>query len=290
MAQAPWYLSQGGAPTLAHQRKEEAARSGFETFYRRGEFTGQAAAFRAGACRNCGSATHKERDCVERPRAVGAWKSGRDIAPDEAMPSGHASDWDAKRDRWAGYQVEQHDETIERYNAVEVRGWAVRGGERGRGHSAAELGTQATILPPAPPRTRRRSASACARRPRPRSLRMPWRPRRRGKWRAWSAGHWPLLQPPRALRERQRRRLQRERAARRRLQRERAAWLPPPRAARATMTTLPPPRRQAQAATRAAATATQTRTTRATAAEAGACGPEQCVCVGMGARLLRRPL
>ena len=46
MAQAPWYLSQGGAPTLAHQRKEEAARSGFETFYRRGEFTGQAAASR----------------------------------------------------------------------------------------------------------------------------------------------------------------------------------------------------------------------------------------------------
>lgn len=41
--------------------------------------------YRKGACKNCGAMTHKEKDCVERPRSAkkAAWKSGLDIAPDE---------------------------------------------------------------------------------------------------------------------------------------------------------------------------------------------------------------
>lgn len=100
---------------MGHQRKEEAARNafGFETYYRRGEFSGQATTYRKGACRNCGSMTHQEKDCVERPRKVGAWKSGRDIAPDEILPGALALDWDSKRDRYAGYDVAEHQRTVE---------------------------------------------------------------------------------------------------------------------------------------------------------------------------------
>jgi hypothetical protein len=29
--------------------------------------------------------THKERDCLERPRKLGAWKTGAQIAPDEVL-------------------------------------------------------------------------------------------------------------------------------------------------------------------------------------------------------------
>jgi pre-mRNA-processing factor SLU7 len=77
MAKAPWYLNQSD-PGLGHQRKEEAQRNAFgvETYYRRGEFSGQASSYRKGACRNCGSMTHAEKDCVERPRKVRACGGG----------------------------------------------------------------------------------------------------------------------------------------------------------------------------------------------------------------------
>ena len=121
MAKAPWYLNQSG-PGLSHQRKEAEARKafGFETYYRRGEVAGAAAtAYRKGSCRNCGAATHTERECTERPRRVGAWKSGSDIKPDEILPGSVALDWDSKRDRYAGYDPEAHAATIARYAAAE---------------------------------------------------------------------------------------------------------------------------------------------------------------------------
>lgn len=42
--------------------------------------------FRKGACENCGSMTHKKKDCFERPRKIGAQFTGEDIAPDEHIP------------------------------------------------------------------------------------------------------------------------------------------------------------------------------------------------------------
>lgn len=134
MAKAPWYLSQGNEPTLAHQRKAEEQRKafGFETYYRRGEFSGQATVYRKGACKNCGSMSHKEKDCVERPRAVGAWKTGKDIAPDEIVPANVALDWDSKRDRWAGYSADQHNATIERYEAAEEERKRIRAEQKAK--------------------------------------------------------------------------------------------------------------------------------------------------------------
>ena len=88
MAKAPWYLNQSG-PGLGHQRKEEAQRKafGFESYYRRGELAGPAATvYRKGSCRNCGSMTHTEKECTDRPRKAGAWKTGADIRPDEILP------------------------------------------------------------------------------------------------------------------------------------------------------------------------------------------------------------
>ncbi len=45
---------------------------GLTRYYDRGTFAGQATKFRKGACKNCGAMTHKEKDCVDRPRKVGA--------------------------------------------------------------------------------------------------------------------------------------------------------------------------------------------------------------------------
>ena len=138
MAKAPWYLNQAG-PGLQHQRKAGAGgepRGELDSAaFTRGTLTGapSATVFRPGACRNCGAMTHAARDCVERPRARGAWKTGQDIAPDELLPSAPAAlaagvlagaaatarDFDAKRDRYTGYDPAEHSATVARFAAAE---------------------------------------------------------------------------------------------------------------------------------------------------------------------------
>ncbi len=116
MSTAPWYVAQGSGPTLAHQRlapaEQDQSLSAMEPLYQRGQKVQHGAQkFRAGACRNCGAMTHGERDCLERPRKLGAWKTGAQIAPDEVLPGVAAANlklgWDAKRDRFAGFDAAQ---------------------------------------------------------------------------------------------------------------------------------------------------------------------------------------
>eukprot|EP00602_Paraphysomonas_sp_CaronLab_P004398 CAMPEP_0185033266 /NCGR_PEP_ID=MMETSP1103-20130426/22034_1 /TAXON_ID=36769 /ORGANISM="Paraphysomonas bandaiensis, Strain Caron Lab Isolate" /LENGTH=511 /DNA_ID=CAMNT_0027569477 /DNA_START=307 /DNA_END=1842 /DNA_ORIENTATION=- len=69
--------------------------------------------------------THKEKDCVERPRSSkkAAWKSGVDIAPDEVvlkMEEHGKVSYDAKRDQWQGYDPTQYKHTIDRYERAEA--------------------------------------------------------------------------------------------------------------------------------------------------------------------------
>lgn len=83
--------------------------------------------YRKGACENCGSMTHKVKDCLERPRKTGAKYTGRDIRPDELVLSGGDGNssssskrsFDAKRDRWVGYDTSQHMEIAQEWELVE---------------------------------------------------------------------------------------------------------------------------------------------------------------------------
>lgn len=70
--------------------------------------------YRKGACENCGAMTHSKRDCMERPRKIGAKFTGAKIAPDEFVQPELSRDYDGKRDRWAGYDPSQHKMVIER--------------------------------------------------------------------------------------------------------------------------------------------------------------------------------
>lgn len=71
--------------------------------------------------------THKLKDCLERPRKKGAKFTGKDIAPDEVLHDERAGlnglegmgDWDAKRDRWDGYDPAQHKAVVAEYEALE---------------------------------------------------------------------------------------------------------------------------------------------------------------------------
>lgn len=89
-------------------------------WYDRGAKAGPAAKkYRKGACENCGAMTHKRQDCLERPRRRGAKFTSKDIAPDEVIQE-VANGYDAKRDRWNGYDPAEHKRVYEEYAAVEA--------------------------------------------------------------------------------------------------------------------------------------------------------------------------
>jgi len=126
MKRVPWYLDEG-KPTLKHQRydnfAENIARSQTDDmtkWYARGAFVGPAATkYRPGACTNCGSMNHKAKECVERPRKIGAKFTGEDIRPDEVLPSKLHLSFDGKHDRWNGYDAEDYGRVMATYDKVE---------------------------------------------------------------------------------------------------------------------------------------------------------------------------
>ena len=122
ISDAPWYLDPKG-PTLKHQRPQEEKQkqySGIDEWYKKGIDTGKIATkYRKGACENCGAMTHKKRDCLERPRKVGAKFSGSNFAPDEFVQPNLKMSFDGKRDRWNGYDNFAHQEVIEEFKKLE---------------------------------------------------------------------------------------------------------------------------------------------------------------------------
>lgn len=121
ISQAPWYLDTG-APSLSHQRRPADDRTSdkLDNWYDRGARAGPAAKkYRKGACENCGAMTHKKQDCLERPRKKGARFTNKDIQPDEFIQD-VSTGYDAKRDRWNGYDPSEHKRIYEEYEAIEA--------------------------------------------------------------------------------------------------------------------------------------------------------------------------
>lgn len=81
--------------------------------YARGHADKVATRYRTGACENCGAMTHKRKDCVERPRRLGARFTGSDFAPDEYVQSDINLSYDGKRDRWNGIDINWHQKKIQ---------------------------------------------------------------------------------------------------------------------------------------------------------------------------------
>lgn len=71
--------------------------------------------------------THKAKDCLSRPRKQGAKWTGRDIEADEVVQDVRLG-WDAKRDRWNGYDAREYQAVVEEYNELEELRRAVKGG------------------------------------------------------------------------------------------------------------------------------------------------------------------
>ena len=122
---------------LEHQRLQKAA-TDQSKWYDRGKRLGPAATkFRKGACENCGAITHKTKECLSRPRAKGARWTGQDIQADELVQSVDLG-WDAKRDRWNGYDANDYQAVIEEYEELDrLRRTAKSGQQEEQDHSLA---------------------------------------------------------------------------------------------------------------------------------------------------------
>lgn len=102
---------------LKHQRLQQQDQD--SKWYDRGKKSGPAATkYRKGACENCGAMTHKRKDCLSRPRKTGAKWTGKGIEADEVVQDVQLG-WDAKRDRWNGYDTSDYNQVIEEYNEME---------------------------------------------------------------------------------------------------------------------------------------------------------------------------
>ncbi|KAI8619365.1 Pre-mRNA splicing Prp18-interacting factor-domain-containing protein [Chytriomyces sp. MP71] len=126
---APWYLDINHS-TLKHQRnpKEGQDKDDINNWYQRGSFKDTSVVskkFRKGACENCGAMTHKTRDCVDRPRAKTAKQTGKTLAPDEHVASLKLG-FDAKRDRWNGYDPNDHAKVIQDWEVVDAERRRIR--------------------------------------------------------------------------------------------------------------------------------------------------------------------
>ncbi|KAL8942412.1 MAG: hypothetical protein Q9216_001676 [Gyalolechia sp. 2 TL-2023] len=130
ISKKPFYLEGPDSENdyLDHQRLQSAAPDQSK-WYDRGKRLGPAATkFRKGACENCGAITHKTKGCLSRPRAKGAKWTGRDIQADEVVQDVQLG-WDAKRDRWNGYDATEYRAVIEEYEELENLKKTTKGSE-----------------------------------------------------------------------------------------------------------------------------------------------------------------
>jgi len=130
ITKVPWYLGEASGPTLKHHNVQKAdhylSLNETDALIQNKEALKLTAAtgYRKGACKNCGSMTHKVKDCVERPRSSkqSAWKSGKNIAADEAtlrLEDHGKISFDAKRDLYMGYNPEEYAKVIDKYDRMD---------------------------------------------------------------------------------------------------------------------------------------------------------------------------
>lgn len=117
ISKKPFYVGDdtSDADYLEHQRLTQSSKAADSKWYERGKKAAPAATkYRKGACENCGAMTHKVKDCLERPRKKGARWTGMDIQADEVVQDVKMG-WDAKRDRWNGFDAEDFARSMEGY-------------------------------------------------------------------------------------------------------------------------------------------------------------------------------
>ncbi|KAI5235558.1 hypothetical protein E4T43_09187 [Aureobasidium subglaciale] len=126
ISKKPFYIDDATASQedyLEHQRLQAQKDESLATqkWYTRGQRAGAATAtkYRKGACENCGAMGHQKKDCLYRQRKIGAKFTGSDIKADENGQDINMG-WEAKRDRWSGYDARAYQEVVDEYNDLQA--------------------------------------------------------------------------------------------------------------------------------------------------------------------------
>ena len=122
ISKQPFYVSglEDHDDSLQHQRARAAQEEQKTVLDKGGKKVGPARTkWVKGACENCGAMGHKKKDCLERPRKVGAKYTGKDIQADRIVREEVKQGYEAKRDIWAAYDPKQYQEVVEEYNLIE---------------------------------------------------------------------------------------------------------------------------------------------------------------------------
>ncbi|KAG5510841.1 hypothetical protein JKF63_07913 [Porcisia hertigi] len=106
ISRAPWYYGATG-PTLVHQRKQSDGTTTqvpvdvLDEKVDRIVVKGQATRFTAGACKNCGSRTHKTSECYQAKKKVGSVYTNR-VTGEDIETHQEVKTYSQKRDRFVG--------------------------------------------------------------------------------------------------------------------------------------------------------------------------------------------
>lgn len=112
IANTPWYTKDQNSTTTTSKSQSLLKN---DIWYDREPTTTAAPAakkFRKGACTNCGSMSHKAKDCLERPRKVGAKYNNTNIRSDETVQE-ISTTWESKRDRWSGFKADDYAKIVD---------------------------------------------------------------------------------------------------------------------------------------------------------------------------------
>jgi len=120
MTKGLWYLNQEGVTTtLMHQKNWKTNLEEQNIWYDRGAKIAKAKIYRHGACENCGSMNHTPKFCLERPRKIGAKFTGKHIAADDKIQNLMITKFEAKRDRWNGFDANEYSKLFDRHEKIE---------------------------------------------------------------------------------------------------------------------------------------------------------------------------
>ncbi|CAI7721531.1 hypothetical protein PVIIG_04760 [Plasmodium vivax India VII] len=112
---APWYLNQT-KPGLKHQRYRGTEKVKIEEERNKKVYVKNLKHI-SDFCKNCGSATHKEKDCLERTRKKKLNFANRQNEEDFVCLTQDLG-YDGNRDRWVGYDPENFEQVYREYEKI----------------------------------------------------------------------------------------------------------------------------------------------------------------------------
>ena len=129
VTKVPWYLGEEkkDETSLEHQKNwKPAASSSLTGSDQKTTSTGSMDS--SIVCENCGNKGHARKDCLERPRKVLA-KYAEEEEVDESVGTkesvktthSHPAGFEAKRDRWEGFEANDYTKVVDEYEREEIR-------------------------------------------------------------------------------------------------------------------------------------------------------------------------